>query len=76
VVNGLEPFAQPLNHRATDENAALQRVHRLGSRVRLRDASDDQPVGTVGRHVTDVHEHEATRAIGVFDIAWLQTSLP
>ncbi len=69
----LQAVAQPLHHRAADEDAALAReLRRAGE---LRRARADQAVrrGLEGR--AGVHQHEAAGAVGVLDLAGLEAGL-
>ena len=73
ALNELHLIAQPLDHRAADKHAALQRVRRLAA-----DAPGDggHQAGLAGhRQLARVHEQEAARAVGVLHHAGLEAAL-
>ena len=69
----LEPVAQPLDRGPSDEDAALERVHRLAPRP-ARDRRE-QPVLRHGPAVAGVEEQEGASAIRVLRLPWLRASL-
>ena len=58
-----EPVAQPLHHRAADEDAAFERV--LGLAADLPGDGREQPVARRDRPLAGVLQQEAAGAVGV-----------
>src|ERR1700761_709544 len=69
-----QAIAQPLDYRAGDEDAAFERV--LDLAIDAPCNRREQTVLGTNRLVAGVHQHEATRAIGVLGQARLETRLP
>ena len=64
-----------MHHRTAHEHAAFQGVFGRGIGLQLRGAGGDEAAVALQCGVPGVHEHEAARAVGVFDLACLQASL-
>ena len=73
VLDGLQAVAQPLHHGTADEDAAFQR--KLGLAARLGGRCGQQAVARGLEAGARVHEHEATRAVGVLGHACIKTGL-
>ena len=63
LADDAQPVAQPLHHRAADEDAAFERVHRLAAE--LPGDGREQPVARRDRPLAGVLQHEAAGAVGV-----------
>src|SRR5207245_9371927 len=74
VVDEVQAVAQPLDRRARDEDAALQRVHRLTAGP----AGDrgEQPTSRLWAAPARVQQQEGPGAIGVLRLSRRHTALP
>jgi hypothetical protein len=73
-LDDLQPVAQPLHHRAGDEDRAFQRIGRFA--VELVGDGAEQPVAAFDQRVAGVQKREAPGAVGRFQHAGRETGLP